>query len=279
MLSLLILMFFFLTLNVKETPSYDHQQPSRDENPQIDPTKRGGSRNDGPIDPNKPGGPRITLDRATTAFNRIMQNPYRTIPGDLIDKAECVAIVPSAADPRLEFGNGAKGLITCRRRAGDLMNGNWTPPSFFILQSRMRDRQKGSEETDLVLLVMNRESAGGFAEDVFEIGVEAQVAAGPVSPKSPDAAGPVSPKLPDHTNRTEADIFTYAHTRGMFTRLALSDAVIKQDRNNNRDFYGREIDANALLSGSVTRFPDMDRRLAALQLLEALSKVSPAKQR
>jgi lipid-binding SYLF domain-containing protein len=69
-----------------------------------------------------------------------------------------------------------------------------------------------------------------------------------------------------------AEILTYSRAKGLFGGISLNGAVVKQDRDDNRDFYGKQIDAQEILMGSVP-MPLEARPLAA-----ALSRQSPAKE-
>jgi len=262
-----ISLLFVLTLFGEQTPQLSQEQLGHGyylaRNSQVDPNKPGGPRKakDGPIDPNKPGGPRRAddvklLNRATDVFSQIMRTPDQAIPEDLLNKAECVAIVPGVKKRGLGFGGmHSKGVTTCRA-AGS----SWTAPSFFTVQGR----SLGFEQVDMVLLVMNREGVEKLIGDEFTVGVDASAAAGPVGRKSSAQT----------SSATDPEILTYARAKGLFAGVAFDGVVVKQDKNSNRDFYGKEIDARSILIESVVSVPVEARPLSV-----ALSRLSPRKEK
>ena len=76
------------------------------------------------------------------------------IPHDLLEKAECVIVVPSVK--KLAFGVGAdygRGAMVCR--TGEHFRGPWGAPAMYALEGGSIGFQIGGEATDLILLVMN----------------------------------------------------------------------------------------------------------------------------
>src|SRR5215204_6234507 len=70
------------------------------------------------------------LNRATDVFTEIMRTPDKGIPEELLDKAECVAIVPGLKKGGLGIGGRyGKGVVTCRRSGGQ-----WSAPSFMTVE-------------------------------------------------------------------------------------------------------------------------------------------------
>ena len=62
------------------------------------------------------------LKRATEVFTEIMRTPDKGIPGDLLDKSECVAIVPGLKKAGLGLGGKyGKGLVMCRQTKKNLV--------------------------------------------------------------------------------------------------------------------------------------------------------------
>jgi lipid-binding SYLF domain-containing protein len=98
--------------------------------------------------------------------------------------------------------------------------------------------------------------------DKFTIGADASAAAGPVGRH---ASAETDIKL-------SAEILTYSRSRGLFAGLTLNGAVVKQDKDDNRDFYRREIDAREILIDGTVPLPPEAKPLAA-----ALSRQSPKK--
>lgn len=196
------------------------------------------------------------LARATEVFNEIMATPDNAIPEDLLAKAECIAIVPGLTKAALGIGGRyGKGVVMCRGA-----NRNWNAPLFIRIEGGSAGFQIGVQKTDLVMLVMNRRGMDKLLGDKFTLGADASV-----------AAGPVGRNATAQTNvRLDAEILGYSRTKGLFAGLSLEGATLRQDKDDNRDFYGKEIDSRALLLEGSVPLPPEARSLAA-----ALSRKSP----
>jgi SH3 domain-containing YSC84-like protein 1 len=198
------------------------------------------------------------INRAAEVLKEIMSTPDKGIPEDLLDKAECVAIVPGLTKAALGIGGRyGKGIVMCRGA-----NRNWSAPLFIRIEGGSAGFQIGVQRTDLVMLVMNRRGMDKLLGDKFTLGADASV-----------AAGPVGRNATAQTNvRLDAEILGYSRTKGLFAGLSLEGATLRQDKDDNRDFYGKEIDARAMLLEGSVPLPAEARPLAA-----ALSHKSPRK--
>ncbi len=198
------------------------------------------------------------LERATDVFQEIMKTPDKGIPGDLLDKAECVAIVPGLKKGGLGLGGKyGKGLIMCRKP-----NRNWTAPSFITIEGGSIGFQIGFTQIDVVMLFMNKKGVDKLIGDKFTIGADASA-----------AAGPVGRQTAAQTNiRLDAEILTYSRAKGLFAGISLDGATLRSDKDDNRDFYSKDIDPRAILLGGSVEMPAEARSLAS-----ALSWQSPKK--
>jgi lipid-binding SYLF domain-containing protein len=199
------------------------------------------------------------LARATDVFQEIMKTPDKGIPGDLLDKSECVAIVPGLKKGGLGLGGKyGKGLIMCRKP-----NRSWTAPSFITIEGGSIGFQIGFTQIDVVMLFMNKNGVDKLIGDKFTIGADASA-----------AAGPVGRQTAAQTNiRLDAEILTYSRAKGLFAGISLDGATLRSDKDDNRDFYGKDIDPRTILLDGTVPMPAEARSLAA-----ALSWQSPKKQ-
>jgi SH3 domain-containing YSC84-like protein 1 len=178
--------------------------------------------------------------KAAMAFKEIMGAPDNAIPQELLDRANCVAVFPSVKKGGFVVGGQyGKGLISCRR------GGAWTAPAYFTIGGGSFGLQIGAQAVDLVLLIMNSDGVDGLLKDKFEIGAGASAAAGPVG-RNASASTDVLLK---------AQILSYSRSRGLFAGLELKGSVITQDKDANRDVYGREIEAREILTGGKVTSP------------------------
>src|ERR1700749_289 len=93
-------------------------------------------------------------------FEQIMGAPDRSIPKDLLDRAEAVAVFPGMIKAGFVVGGrGGSGLISRR------VTGGWSAPAFFKMGGASVGLQIGAAKTDLVLLFMNDSALRGLLED------------------------------------------------------------------------------------------------------------------
>src|SRR5215469_17018564 len=196
------------------------------------------------------------LRRASEVFNEIMSTPDKGIPANLLDKAECVAIVAGMSKGGIGVGGRyGKGVVMCRK--GDR---SWTAPSFLTVEGGSFGLQLGFEKVDLIMLIMNRHGMDALIGDKFTVGADAAAAAGPVG----------RPASADTAVKLNAEILTYSRAKGPPGGLALNGAVVKQDRDDNHSFYGRDLDARQILIDGSVPMPAEARALAV-----TLSRTSP----
>jgi SH3 domain-containing YSC84-like protein 1 len=186
----------------------------------------------------EPGETKATerVQSAAEVLNDIQAAPDRGIPQDVLRSAECVAVVPSMLNGGFIFaGKYGRGLASCRTPNG------WSSPAFFKVEGGSFGFQAGGQAVDLIMLIMNKNGMKHLLSSQFELGADASVAAGPVGR---DAAGDTDWKM-------RAEVLTYSRARGLFAGVSLNGAVIKQDKNSTRQFYGHMVSFPASLNGEV----------------------------
>ncbi|MHB8756047.1 MAG: lipid-binding SYLF domain-containing protein [Candidatus Acidiferrales bacterium] len=178
------------------------------------------------------------IQSATGVFHDIVNTPENSIPLDLLQSAECIAIIPSEVRFAFFFGgNYGKGLVTCR--VGDKPSRTWSAPSFVMIGGGSFGFQFGGAATDLILVFRNRTGLAKLLSDKFKIGGDATAAAGPVGRH----AG-ASTDL-----QLNAQILTYSRSRGLFAGISLNGAVFKPDEDGNAAMYGSEAHSEDILNG------------------------------
>ena len=172
-------------------------------------------------------------ESASNVFEQVMGAPDRSIPRELLDRAEAVAVFPGMLKAGFVVGGrGGSGVISRR------VTGGWSAPAFFKMGGASLGLQIGAAKTDLILLFMNEDALKGLLEDKLELGGEASAAAGPVG-RTASAT----------TNLTlDAGILSYSRSKGLFAGLEVKGAVINPDNNLNEALYGYK--ARALLTGA-----------------------------
>ena len=115
--------------------------------------------------------------------------------------------------------------------------------------------QIGGAETEVVMLVMNKEGVNRLLSTKFTLGGEVKAAAGPVGrtgTAQTDAA-------------MTAEILSYSRTRGVFAGVSLTGATLREDDSANKDLYGKALSNKTILAGGVDVPPGAGPFLAAIR--------------
>ncbi|MGO9127004.1 MAG: lipid-binding SYLF domain-containing protein [Terriglobales bacterium] len=195
------------------------------------------------------------VQAAADVLNEIQGTPDHGIPQEVLGSAECVAVVPTMLNGGFIVGaRYGRGLASCRTPKG------WSPPAFFTVEGGSFGLQIGAQAIDLVMLIMNDDGMHKLLSSKFKVGADASVAAGPVGRHA----------AADTDWRLQAQILSYSRARGVFAGLALDGALVRQDKNSTREFYGHLVSTRAALTGAATAPP------AAYPFLESLAKWAKA---
>jgi len=177
------------------------------------------------------------INNSAVVLNEILAAPDKGIPEDIMQSAVCVGVAPSLVKGGFIFGaEYGKGVASCRTASG------WSAPAPFKIVGGSWGLQIGAEAVDLVMLVMNNDGMEKLLSSKFKLGADASVAAGPVGRH---AEGETDWKM-------RAQVLTYSRARGVFAGLTLNGAVIQQDDDATRAFYGHEESFRTILQGKVT---------------------------
>lgn len=195
------------------------------------------------------------LQAAADVLDEIQSAPDSGIPQEVLGSAQCVAVVPSLLKGGFIVGaKYGRGLASCRTPKG------WSAPAFFTVTGGSVGFQIGGQAVDLVMLVMNDNGMKNLLSSKFALGADASVAAGPVGRH---AEGNTDWKM-------RAQILTYSRARGVFAGVSLNGAVVKQDKDSTREFYGHMVTTKSSLTGEI------DPPTAANPFLTTLAKWAQA---
>jgi len=176
------------------------------------------------------------VQAAGDVLNEIESAPDSGIPAEILSRSECVAVVPSMLKGGFIVGaKYGRGVASCRTAKG------WSAPAFFMVTGGSVGFQIGGQAVDLVMLIMNNDGMQHLLSSQFALGADASVAAGPVGRH---AEGNTDWKM-------RAQVLTYSRARGIFAGVSLNGAVMKQDKDSTRDFYGHMVTFKAALTGEV----------------------------
>lgn len=181
------------------------------------------------------------------------------IPRDILDKAECVIVLPSVLKAAFIVGGSyGRGVMTCR--SGPDFNGRWSAPAMMALEGASFGFQIGGQATDFVLLVMNKRGASAILSSQVKLGGDVSAAAGP---KGRSATADT-----DVTFR--AEILSYSRARGLFAGISLAGSTLRPDGDGNGRIYGQGVSAKQIVIDSKVHAP-----ASARLLLATLNKNSP----
>ena len=200
------------------------------------------------------------LNDAASVFSEIMSTPDKGIPHDLLEKAQCIVIVPGLKKGAFIVGaQYGKGFISCRKRGGF----DWSAPGAVRVEGGSFGFQIGGIETDAVLLVMNRGGEQKLLQSQFTLGGVGEVAGGPV--------GRASSAQTDA--KMAAEILSWSRARGVFAGVSLQGATLREDLDDNAALYGRKLTNRYIVEHGVKAPP------AARRLLTELDRYSPRKEK
>ena len=198
------------------------------------------------------------LENAGTVMKEIIDIPD-DIPQGLLDKADCVIVIPSVLKAAFIVGGSyGRGAMTCR--SGDDFNGPWGAPTMMALEGGSVGFQIGGEATDFVILVMNPRGANAILSSKVKLGADASAAAGPKG-RDTEAATDVSMR---------AEMLTYSRAQGLFAGVSLEGSTLRPDKDANEKIYGKKVDAKEIVRGKAVQTP-----AAAQVMVSVLDKRSP----
>jgi len=198
------------------------------------------------------------VENAGKVMKEILDAPD-SIPQDVLDKADCVVILPSVLKFAIGIGGSyGRGVMTCR--GGENFRGPWGAPTMMALEGGSAGLQLGGNATDFVLLLMSPRSATSMLSSKVKLGGDASAAAGPVG-RTASAESDVA---------LRAEILSYSRARGLFAGISLEGSTLRADNSANKKLYGKEVSAKDVVFKHAVPVPP-----SAKTLLATLQKASP----
>jgi lipid-binding SYLF domain-containing protein len=189
------------------------------------------------------------LEECGVVMQEVLNVP-ENIPHELLEKAECVIVIPSVK--KLAFGVGAdygRGAMVCR--TGMQFRGPWGSPAMYALEGASIGFQVGGETTDLILLVMNDRGMESILSSKVKLGADASIAGGP--------KGRTATAATDAWMR--AEILSYSRSQGLFAGVSLEGSTIRPDDDASADVYGHSVKAKDIVRGTRVHVPNSGRAL------------------
>src|SRR6202047_1490592 len=198
------------------------------------------------------------LENCGVVLEEVLRIPD-TLPQDLLDKAECVIVIPSVLKAAFVFGGDyGRGAMTCR--SGEHFTGKWGATTMIALEGGSSGFQLGGQATDFVILVMNPRGATAILSSKVKLGADASAAAGP---KGRDAEAATDVTL-------RAEMLTYSRARGLFAGVSLEGSTLRPDNNANKELYDKDVSPKDIVLKGAVPPPT-----AAQELLSTLNSKTP----
>lgn len=201
------------------------------------------------------------LENSARILQEILAIP-EGVPGELLDKAECVGVIPSVKKFALGIGGSSgKGAFVCR--TGKNFTGPWSAPAMYKLGGLNIGIQLGGQATDFIFLIMNPKGVDSLLKSKFKLSGDAAAAAGP--------KGRTATAATDGLLR--AEILAYSRSKGLFAGVSVEGSTLRQDNGANKKVYRRKVTAREILRQGAVGVPAAGSRLVAL-----LNRRSPRNQ-
>jgi SH3 domain-containing YSC84-like protein 1 len=182
-----------------------------------------------------------------------MFNGPSGVPLDVLNKAECVIVLPSVKKAGFIVGaQYGRGAMTCRK--GENFDGSWSAPIMMQSSGGSFGLQAGGQATDYVIMVMNDKGARTVLHGKAKLGADASIAAGPVG-RTAEAS----------TNASmNAQMLSYSRSQGVFGGLSLSGTSLAPDGGANENLYGKKVSGDEIFKSEEPPPPAAELMLSTL---------------
>jgi lipid-binding SYLF domain-containing protein len=205
---------------------------------------------------------------ATEVLEEVQAMPDEQIPSALLSRAYGIAVIPDVTKVAFIFGGRhGNGVLVVR----DKLTTPWSNPTFISLTGGSWGLQAGAQSSDIILVFTTKTGIEGIAGGKLTLGADASVATGPVGRQGSAATD----------MQFNAEIYSYARTRGLFGGIALDGSVISIDRSANAALYGKSgVTATEIISGQAPAAPATAQRFLErlAQATHTAVRSSPAPQ-
>jgi len=186
------------------------------------------------------------LRNSAATFHDIMAAPDRAIPRNLLERAQCIIIVPGMKKAAFVVGGEyGRGFASCR------IPGSWSAPAPVRLTGGSFGVQLGADSADIILMLMSQRGLERFLSDKFSVGADLAAAAGPLGR---DATANTDVMM-------KAEILGYSRTRGVFAGVSLNGTIVEPDKSEATRLYGRPWSNREIVRGGVA-VPDAAKVLS-----------------
>ncbi|MFZ2448824.1 MAG: YSC84-related protein [Syntrophobacteraceae bacterium] len=174
------------------------------------------------------------VDRAVATIQAFRDMPEKSIPPEVLRRAQGMAIMTIYKAGFMVSGRGGSGVVVARTGKG------WSGPSSIGTGGVGFGFQIGAEATEFIFVLNTHEAVKAFSHGGnVQFGGNISVAAGPVGRTAEADITPV------------AAIYAYSRSQGLFAGVSLEGTVIVARDDTNAEYYGRPVTPAQILSGKV----------------------------
>ncbi len=191
------------------------------------------------------------VDKSRLAVEALRADAKFSALSRLLAEAKAVLIMPELIKLGLIFGGeGGSGVLLVR----DTATGHWSHPAFYTMVAGSFGLQIGAQVAEVAFVIMTDGGLEKLMSDKLTLGADASIAAGPVGVGVEAAT----------TFNIQADIYSFAHAKGLFGGLSFEGAALLPDEDANETYYGKAVSARAIVIHGEVRNPDADPLRAAV---------------
>jgi len=208
------------------------------------------------------------VDQAVTILKRFRDIPEQAIPEAVMRDAKGLAILTVLSSRLVALagllhpfsGQGALGLVVARTMTGRVRveqgrrvvqgrGAGWSGPSAIGTgYAGFGSPQVGAAVTEYVMVLNTDQAVKAFARGGnVTLGGDVSVVAGPVGRTASAAVTPV------------AAVYSYSRSQGLFAGVSVTGTVIVTRDGANKEYYGRKVTPEDILSGHVKPPASADR--------------------
>lgn len=174
------------------------------------------------------------VDQAVAVLEDFKNMPEKGIPESILRDAKGLAFLTVLKAGFIFSGQGGWGVVVAKTGKG------WSGPSAIGTGGAGFGFQIGAQVTDFILVLNSPEAVSAFARGAnIAIGADLSAAAGPVGRSVGADVMPV------------AAVYTYSRSQGLFAGISLEGTVIAARNDANKEYYGRDVTPEEILSGKV----------------------------
>lgn len=199
----------------------------------------------------------LLVDEARIIIDTFAIDPEMKWGRKYLKDAKGVLIIPDLYKGAWFFGaSGGRAVLLAR----DQEEGKWFGPAFYTIGSVSFGVQFGAQKSGAIILVMTQKGIELLQKTSVKLGGDGSVAVGPVGVGGQGGTAPTSLK---------ADYITLARSMGAFIGVSLDGAIIHENYDWNKAYYGKPVRPSDIITTHSAINPNSDElRSAVAKLLQ-----------